>query len=43
MLKRILAIGLPSGVQNSIISLANVIVQSNINQFGAHAMAGCGV
>ena len=43
MLRRILAIGLPSGVQNSIISLANVIVQSNINQFGAHAMAGCGV
>ena len=43
MLKRILAIGLPSGVQNSIISLANVIVQSNINKFGPHAMAGCGV
>lgn len=43
MLKQILAIGLPSGVQNSIISLANVIVQSNINQFGPHAMAGCGV
>ena len=43
MLKRILAIGLPSGIQNSIISLANVIVQSNINQFGPHAMAGCGV
>lgn len=43
MLKQILSIGLPSGIQNSIISLANVIVQSNINQFGAHAMAGCGV
>ena len=43
MLKRIMAIGLPSGIQNSIISLANVIVQSNINQFGPHAMAGCGV
>lgn len=43
MLKRILAVGLPSGVQNSIISLANVIVQSNINHFGPKAMAGCGV
>lgn len=43
MLKQIMSIGLPSGVQNSIISLANVIVQSNINAFGAAAMAGCGV
>ncbi len=43
MLKQILNIGLPSGLQNSIISLANVIVQSNINAFGASAMAGCGV
>lgn len=43
MLKQILAVGLPSGLQNSIISLANVIVQSNINAFGANAMAGCGV
>lgn len=43
MLKQIMAVGLPSGLQNSIISLANVIVQSNINAFGANAMAGCGV
>ena len=43
MLKQILGVGLPSGLQNSIISLANVIVQSNINAFGADAMAGCGV
>ena len=34
---------LPSGLQNSIISFANVIVQSSINRFGAAAMAGCGV
>jgi putative MATE family efflux protein len=34
--------GIPTGVQNSIISLANVIVQSNINSFGSYAMAGCG-
>ena len=34
--------GLPSGIQNSVISIANVIVQSNINSFGAQAMAGCG-
>lgn len=42
MLRQVLALGLPSGVQNSVISLANVIVQANINAFGAAAMAGCG-
>ena len=42
MVKMILRIGLPSGVQNSIIAFANVIVQSNINYFGKMAMAGCG-
>lgn len=34
--------GVPSGVQNSVIALANVFVQSNINSFGKAAMAGCG-
>ena len=34
--------GLPSGIQNSVISIANVVVQSNINTFGPDAMAGCG-
>lgn len=38
----IVRFGLPSGVQNSVIGLANVVVQSNINAFGAEAMAGCG-
>lgn len=42
MMKMILRIGLPSGVQNSIIAFANVVVQSNINYFGEMAMAGCG-
>ena len=41
-LKAVIMQGLPSGVQNSVISIANVIVQSNINAFGAQAMAGCG-
>lgn len=40
--KQMLAIGLPSGIQNSVIALANVVVQSNINEFGDTAMAGCG-
>ena len=38
----IIRYGLPSGVQNSVIALANVFVQSNINSFGKYAMAGCG-
>lgn len=38
----IISYGLPSGLQNSIISFANVIVQSNINSFGKMAVAGCG-
>ena len=42
MLRQILTLGLPSGMQNSIISLANIVVQSNINAFGTAAMAGCG-
>ena len=41
-LKEILHYGLPSGVQNSVISIANVVVQTNINGFGKAAMAGCG-
>ncbi len=42
VLGEIISNGVPSGVQNSIISLANVVVQSNINKFGEMAMAGCG-
>ena len=42
MLRQVVALGVPSGVQNSVVSLANVIVQANINAFGSAAMAGCG-
>ena len=42
LLRQILHMGIPSGMQNSIISFANIIVQSHINSFGAMAMAGCG-
>ena len=41
-LKTIIRFGLPSGVQNSVIGLANLVVQTNINSFGDAAMAGCG-
>ena len=42
MMARVLKIGIPSGIQQSIISLSNVIVQANVNSFGAAAMAGFG-
>lgn len=42
MLKQILHMGIPAGMQNSVIALANIVVQSNINAFGATAVAGCG-
>ncbi len=41
-LKQIVTYGLPSGIQNSVIAIANVVVQTNINSFGKAAMAGCG-
>lgn len=42
MVKEILYYGLPSGIQNSVIALANVIVQTNINSFGKLATAAYG-
>lgn len=42
LLKQFLIIGIPSGIQNSVISIANVFVQSSINIFGPIAMAGNG-
>ena len=41
-LRTIIRFGLPSGIQNSVISFANLVVQTNINSFGMAAMAGCG-
>lgn len=34
--------GLPMGIQNSVISIGNMVVQKNINSFGAYAMSGHG-
>ena len=41
-LKLITNQGIPAGLQNSIIAIANVVVQSNINTFGNDVMAGQG-
>lgn len=42
MLKNVIAQGLPTGIQNSVISLGNTVIQSSINMFGAYAMSGHG-
>lgn len=40
MAARIIQIGLPSGIQNMVISLSNVLVQTGVNGFGTNAVAG---
>ncbi|MBR4707000.1 MAG: MATE family efflux transporter [Pseudobutyrivibrio sp.] len=42
MMKEILMQGLPMGLQNSVISIGNIVVQKNINTFGPHGMNGIG-
>jgi putative MATE family efflux protein len=37
---RILAIGIPCGIQGSLFSISNVLIQSSVNSFGAVTMAG---
>lgn len=39
-LMRIVRIGLPAGLQSTVFSLSNVIIQSSINSFGETAVAG---
>ena len=36
----IIKLGLPAGIQNSLFSVSNVIIQSTVNSFGSVAMAG---
>ncbi len=40
MMMRVIRIGLPTGIQNMVISLSNILLQSSVNGFGAAAMAG---
>ena len=40
IIKKILAIGIPSGIQGSLFSLSNVMIQSSINFFGDVIVAG---
>jgi putative MATE family efflux protein len=38
--RKIAAIGLPAGIQGSLFSVSNVLIQSSVNSFGSVAMAG---
>ena len=40
MALRIIRVGLPTGIQNMVISFSNVLVQASVNSYGAAAMAG---
>ena len=40
MALRIIQIGLPTGIQNMVISFSNILIQASINQYGAMAVAG---
>lgn len=41
-LKKIIMVGLPAGMQGTIFSLSNVLIQSSVNSFGDLVMAGNG-
>lgn len=43
LLKNILLLGLPAGIQTAIVSFSNLFVQAYGNKFGSSAMAGIGV
>lgn len=38
--KRIMSLGLPSGVQSAMFSISNIVMQSSINSFGSEFVAG---
>ena len=38
--KQILQVGLPAGIQSTVINFSNVLLQSSVNSFGSIAMAG---
>ena len=39
-LKKMLRIGIPSGIQSSLFAISNVLIQSSVNGFGSTVMAG---
>ncbi|MBP5160289.1 MAG: MATE family efflux transporter, partial [Lachnospiraceae bacterium] len=42
VMREVIKQGIPTGIQNSVISIGNMVVQKNINSFGQYAMSGHG-
>lgn len=42
IMRQVIRQGLPSGIQNAVITVGNLVIQKNINSFGAYAMSGQG-
>lgn len=42
LMKEVAVQGIPTGIQNSVISIGNMTIQKNINAFGPDAMSGMG-
>lgn len=42
LMKETLVQGVPTGIQNSVIGIGNIVIQANVNFFGAYAMSGQG-
>ncbi len=42
IIREVISQGIPTGIQNSVISIGNIVIQSNINSFGEYAMSGIG-
>lgn len=40
LLKQIFKVGIPAGIQSTVINFSNVLLQSSVNTFGSSAMAG---
>ena len=43
MLVRILRMGIPAGIQNTVICFSNVLIQASVNVFGYETIAGFGI
>lgn len=41
VIKKIIRIGIPAGIQNSLFSVSNIFIQSSFNSFGSAVVAGC--
>ena len=39
-LKQIFQVGIPAGIQSTVINFSNALLQSSVNSFGSTAMAG---